>query len=109
MKPATQNCGRRTGIHIRTVETGGTVDGGEGGEMTVLCRYSKDGTKSTPYVDVTRLYDALFEIHALEHKHLRGKEAAKARADELFANVPEQQVKTFIDTCPICMERKSRS
>ena len=106
MKPATQNCGRRTGIHVRTVETGGTVDGGE---TTVLCRYSKDGTKSTPYVHVTRLYDALFEIHALEHRHLRGKEAAKARADELFANVPEQQVKAFIDTCPVCMERKSRS
>ena len=103
MKPVTQNLGRRTGIHLRILEP---HQGQDGEGESVLCRYNKDGTKSTVYLDISQLYDALFEIHCLEHGHLRGKEAAKSRVDELYANVPDAQVKIFVDTCPVCIERR---
>ncbi|KAL7543809.1 hypothetical protein ACHAXR_013125 [Thalassiosira sp. AJA248-18] len=113
MKPVTPNSGRRTGIHLRTLEPtpqlqqeqGGTSAEEEVGE-TVLCRYNKEGTKSTIYLAVTQLYDALFEIHCLEHNHARGKDAVKNRVDELYANIPDMQVKYFLDACPVCLERK---
>ena len=56
------------GIHVRTLEP---QQGQQLGEA-VLCRYSKDGTKSTVYLDITQVYDALFDIHCMEHNHLRG-------------------------------------
>lgn len=100
MKPLSHNLGRRTGIHLRTLGPQ------EGEGDTVLCRYNKDATKSIPYLDTSQLYDALFELHCLEHNHARGNFAVKFRADELYANVPEGQVKAFVDTCVFCLEKK---
>lgn len=99
MKPVFQsiNLGRRTGFHLRTTE--------EGGEK-VLCRYNDDATDSIVYLDVSQLYDALFEIHCMEHNHERGISAVKVRANELYANVPEGQVKAFMNTCPVCLQKK---
>jgi len=99
MKPVTENLGRRTGIHLRTME------GDDGETVTVLCRYTKDGTKSVVYLDVGRIFDAIFEIHSLELGH-RGRDVVKSRADERYANIPDGQVRAFLDTCPFCMARR---
>lgn len=112
MKPMTRDVGRRTGIHIRTLESSipnssSSTSQAEG--ETVLCRYNKDGTKSILYIDVAQLFDALFEIHSLEQNHhVRGSSALKSRVDELYANITDGQVKTFLDTCPVCIERRGR-
>eukprot|EP01083_Nonionella_stella_P222518 793943_1 len=105
LKPVDLSLGRRTGIHLRTLEPSHQQQE-DGGEIA-LCGYSKDGTKSTIYLDVTRIYDALFEIHCLEHNHRQRKDALKQRADELYANIPDMQAKCFIETCPVCIERRS--
>lgn len=111
MKPVTRDVGRRTGIHLRTLEptlqSSPSSHGFRDGE-TVLCRYNKNGTKSILYIDVTQLFDALFEIHCLEQNHVRGNSAVKSRVDELYANITDGQVKTFLDTCPVCIERRGR-
>lgn len=100
MKPNTSNLGRRTGIHVRALAPSLDSEGGE----TVLCRYNKEGNRSIVYLDVGKVYDALFEIHTMDgHK---SREVCKAKVDELYANVPDGQVKVFIETCPICVERK---
>jgi hypothetical protein len=52
------------------------------------------------------LFDALFEIHLVENDH-KGKDVAKAHLDELYANIPDGQVRTFIETCPIVRQRGS--
>jgi len=103
MKPnsSASNLGRRTGIHVRALSA---TEDSEGGE-TVLCRYSKDGMKSIVYLDVGSVYDALFEIHAVEYEHC-SREVCKARVDDLYANIPDGQVKLFIETCPVCAGRK---
>jgi hypothetical protein len=100
MKPVTVNLGRRTGIHLRHIpdETGENV-------LTVLCRHSKDGSKSLPYLPVDSLFDALFEIHCVELAH-RGRDGTKSIADDRYANIPDSQVRCFIDTCPVCLSRK---
>jgi hypothetical protein len=95
MKPVTVNLGRRTGIHLRTL----------GDEGMVLCRHSKDGSKSIMYLDVERLFDALFETHSVELGH-RGQDATKNLADERYANIPDAQVRHFIETCPVCVGKK---
>eukprot|EP00804_Cyclotella_cryptica_P020147 CCRYP_014919-RA/>CCRYP_014919-RA protein AED:0.03 eAED:-0.02 QI:0/-1/0/1/-1/0/1/0/320 len=108
MKPNSSNLGRRTGIHVRALAPPDPSSGKqnyEGGE-TVLCRYNKDGTKSIVYLDVGKVFDALFEIHAIETDH-KGRDVVKARVDERYANIPDGQVKIFIETCPICVSRKS--
>jgi hypothetical protein len=63
MKPVTVNLGRRTGIHLLHIpdETGENA-------LTVLCRHSKDGSKSLPYLRVDSLFDTLFEIHSVERE-----------------------------------------
>ena len=101
MKPVTVNLGRRTGIHLRHIpdETGENA-------LTVLCRHSKDGSKSLPYLPIDSLFDALFEIHAVELSH-RGRDATKTVADDRYANIPDAQVRHFIETCPVCLTRKS--
>ena len=104
LKPSTENLGRRTGIHLRELEPAeGQEDGG-----TVLCRYSKDGSNSIVYLDIEKVFDALFEIHAVEFDH-RGRDAVKSRLDERYANIPDGQVKFFIDTCPICCSRRGKA
>ena len=111
MKPANHHLGRRTGIHVRTLPS--KTEGNEGQDgvqqeegENFLCRYSKDGTKSILYLSTSQLYDALFEIHVLEHNHLRGRDAVKSRVNELYANVPDLQVKYFLETCPVCLRRE---
>ncbi len=104
MKPMSRELGRRTGLHLRTLNPSQGLQDGE----TVLCRYIKDGTKSILYIDVLLIFDALFEIHCLELNHVRGNNAVKSRVDDLFANVTESQVKTFLDTCPVCLEKRGR-
>ena len=70
-----------------------------------MCRHSKDGSKSIVYLDVERLFDALFEIHSVELGH-RGRDATKNLADERYANIPDAQVRHFIETCPVCVGKK---
>ncbi|KAL9188944.1 hypothetical protein ACHAXT_011434 [Thalassiosira profunda] len=97
MKPASYHLGRRTGIHLRQTNAG----------ETVLCRYHKSGTKSIVYLAVPRLFDALFQIHAVELNH-RGRDATKNLADERYANVPDATVRAFLDACPVCAARKGQ-
>jgi len=104
MKPVTYNLGRRTGIHLRQLDVGG-YEGRDVKGMTVLCRYNKAGNKSTVYLEVGRLFDALFQIHSLEINH-RGRDATKNLADERYANIPDGTVRAFLETCPICMARR---
>lgn len=107
MMPVNSFPGRRTvtGTHVRTLEGGG---GGEVPGATVLCRYDKDWAKSVVYLDVTQLYDALFELHCLEDNHKStaygstSKEQMKSRVDGLYANIPYATVCCFLETCPIC-------
>lgn len=99
MKPVTYSIGRRTGIHVRTLDSG----------EEVLCRYNKEGTKSTMYLAASQLYDAFFELHCLELNHARGHSALKLKADDLYANIPEGQTKVFVDTCPICIRRRGKA
>lgn len=122
LKPASCNLGRRTGMHLREHDddNGGAVgvrsSGGGGGGISgseegtsssssVLCRYNKAGNKSIMYLDVGRLFDALFEIHVIELSH-RGRDATKNLADERYANIPDGTVRAFLDNCPICNARK---
>jgi len=104
MKPVTYNLGRRTGIHLRQLDVGG-YEGRDVKGMTVLCRYNKAGNKSIVYLEVGRLFDALFQIHALELNH-RGRDATKNLADERYANIPDGTVRAFLETCPICNARR---
>ena len=109
MKPVTANLGRRTGIHLRQLDmVQGEYHGEDGRGMTVLCRYNKAGNKSIVYLDVGRLFDALFQIHAIELSH-RGRDATKNLADERYANIPDNTVRAFLDTCPACSARKGYS
>lgn len=95
MKPVTCDLGRRTGLHLRQLDDG----------MTVLCRYNKVGNKSVVYLDVGRLFDALFQIHVVELDH-RGRDATKNLADERYANTPDATVRAFLDTCPHCSNKR---
>ena len=52
-----------------------------------------------------QLFDALFQIHALELNH-RGRDATKNLADERYANIPDAIVRAFLDTCPVCNARR---
>lgn len=108
MKPVTQNLGRRTGIHIRTLEP---AEGEMAASETVLCRYSSDCQRSIPYLSVPQIYDAIAEIHFVEqNQHFRGYNSAlKARCDELYANIPQGQVQIFLETCPLCAEKRGKA
>jgi hypothetical protein len=106
LKSPKSNLGRRSGIHVRTIHPSSS-DGDDDGGEDVLCRFTKDGTRSVVYLDVTQLYDALFEIHCLECDHAGGVNAMKVRVAEMYANLPEGQVKAFIDTCPVCIRKRS--
>ncbi|KAL7494041.1 hypothetical protein ACHAWT_002956 [Skeletonema menzelii] len=96
MKPVTYKLGRRTGIHIRETEDG----------KKYLCRHSKDGTKSIVYLEIGQVFDALFEMHVMELGH-RGRDATKNLADERYANLPDAQIRAFLDTCPQCAARRT--
>lgn len=115
MKPVTHNLGRRTGLHLRrfygmqvATQQQQQHDGDDGvasSSMAVLCRYNKAGNKSIAYLEVGQLFDALFQIHALELCH-RGRDATKNLADERYANIPDATVRAFLDTCPVCSAKR---
>jgi hypothetical protein len=96
MKPVTYKLGRRTGIHIRETDDGSKY----------LCRHTKDGSKSIIYLEIGQVFDALFEMHVVELGH-RGRDATKNLADERYANLPDAQIRAFLDACPICAARRS--
>lgn len=96
MKPVTYKLGRRTGIHIRETDDG----------TKYLCRHSKDGTKSIIYLEIGQVFDALFEMHVIELNH-RGRDATKNLADERYANLPDAQIRAFLDACPSCAARRT--
>ena len=97
MKLSSENIGRRTGHHLRNLA------GGDG--KKVFCRYGKSG-ESLMYISVEELYDAIFEIHSL--KGHRGWQGCKKLANLKYANLPQDQIRYFVETCPICCERKSK-
>jgi hypothetical protein len=96
MKPVTYKLGRRTGIHIRETDDG----------TKYLCRHSKDGSKSIIYLEIGQVFDALFEMHVIELGH-RGRDATKNLADERYANLPDAQIRAFLDACPACAARRT--
>lgn len=95
MKASTENVGRRTGHHLRSLA--GSDD------REVFCRYGKNG-ESLMYVAMEDLYDAIFEIHSL--KGHRGWQSCKKLANLKYANLPQEQIRIFLDTCPFCAGRK---
>lgn len=95
MKASTENVGRRTGHHLRLLA--GSMD------REVFCRYGKSG-ESLMYVAVEDLYDAIFEIHTL--KGHRGWQSCKKLANLKYANLPQDQIRIFLETCPFCVGRK---
>lgn len=95
MKICDENIGRRTGHHLRSLA--GSVD------RSIFCRYGKNG-ESLMYIPMEELYDAIFEIHTL--KGHRGWQNCKKLINLKYANVPQDQIRAYIETCPICMGRK---
>ena len=95
MKICSENIGRRTGHHLRPLA--GTID------SDVFCRYGKNG-ESLMYIAMEDLYDAIFEIHTL--KGHRGWQSCKKLANLKYANLPQDQIRAFLDTCPLCAGRK---
>jgi hypothetical protein len=95
MKASTENVGRRTGHHLRPLA--GSFD------REVFCRYGKNG-ESLMYVAMEDLYDAIFEIHTL--KGHRGWQSCKKLANLKYANLPQEQIKIFLETCPFCVGRR---
>eukprot|EP00804_Cyclotella_cryptica_P004876 CCRYP_004945-RA/>CCRYP_004945-RA protein AED:0.15 eAED:0.15 QI:388/0.33/0.5/1/0/0/4/175/441 len=95
MKVGSEVIGRRTGHHLRPLA--GSVD------KMVYCRTGKNG-ESLMYVAMEDLYDAIFEIHTL--KGHRGWKSCKNLANLKYANLPQDHIKAFLDTCPICLGRK---
>ncbi|KAL3773429.1 hypothetical protein ACHAWO_004874 [Cyclotella atomus] len=95
MKVSTENVGRRTGHHLRPLA--GSID------REVFCRYGKNG-ESLMYVALEDLYDAIFEIHTL--KGHRGWQSCKKLANLKYANLPQDHIRIFLETCPLCLGRK---
>ena len=98
MKISKENIGRRTGHHIRDLA------GNDG--RRVFCRYGKQD-ESLMYIALEDLYDAIFEIHCLTGH--RGWQATKKISNFKYANIPQDQIRCFIDTCPICLAKKNGS
>lgn len=95
MLVSNENIGRRTGHHLRTLA------GGE--NKQVFCRYGKNG-ESLMYVALEDLYDAIFEIHTLKgHRSWAG---CKKIVNLKYANIPQEHLRQFIESCPVCCERK---
>lgn len=59
------------------------------------------------YVALEDLYDAVFEIHTLKgHRSWAG---CKKIANLKYANMPQEHIRQFIESCPICYQRKMMS
>ncbi|KAL7549475.1 hypothetical protein ACHAWF_012743 [Thalassiosira exigua] len=98
MKVCDDNIGRRTGHHTREVVAEGE-EGWGGTRRKAFCRYGKS-RESLMYVALEDLYDAIFEIHSLTGH--RGWNACKKTANAKYANVPQDQIRCFVETCPVC-------
>lgn len=98
MKMSKENIGRRTGHHLRDLA------GNEG--KKAFCRLGKND-ESLMYIGLEELYDAIFEIHCSTGH--RGWQACKKIANLKYANIPQDQLKCFVETCPICSSRKGSS
>ena len=96
IKMSKENIGRRTGHHLRDLA------GNDG--RKAFCRFGRSD-ESLMYVSVEELYDAIFEIHCLTGH--RGWQATKKIANLKYANVPQDQIKCFVETCPICCSKKA--
>jgi len=96
MKVSKENIGRRTGHHLRDLA------GSDG--KKVFCRYGKRD-ESLMYISVDLLYDALFEIHTLSGH--RAWHSTKKIANLKYANIPQDQIKCFVETCPVCSSKKA--
>jgi hypothetical protein len=96
MKNVKENIGRRTGHHVREVA------GSEG--RKAFCQYGKND-ESLMYISMEDLYDAIFEMHCLTGH--RGWQASKNMANMKYANIPQEQIRFFIETCPFCLSRNS--
>jgi hypothetical protein len=124
MKLTKENIGRRTGHHLRDIATG-TITNTNGndnnnnsntmeiGQRKAFCQYGKnDG--SLRYLCVEELYDAIFEIYCVanprgsHHSH-RPTLQCKKICNMRYANVPEEQIKVFFETCPICSSSRRSS
>ena len=96
LKTSKMNVGRRTGHHLRD------ISGTEG--RKAFCRYGKRD-ESLMYVCLEELFDAIFEIHS-ETGHSENWQTTKQLANTKYANIPQDQIKIFIETCPVCSSRK---
>jgi len=96
MKNVKENIGRRTGHHVREIA------GSDG--RKAFCQHGKND-ESLMYISMEDLYDAIFEVHCLTGH--RGWQASKNMANMKYANIPQEQIRFFIETCPLCLSRKS--
>ena len=96
MKNVKENIGRRTGHHVREIA------GSDG--RKAFCQYGKND-ESLMYISMEDLYDAIFELHCLNGH--RGWQASKNMANMKYANIPQEQIRFFIETCPLCLSRKT--
>lgn len=96
MKNVKENIGRRTGHHVREIA------GSDG--RKAFCQYGKND-ESLMYISMEDLYDAIFEVHCLSGH--RGWQASKNMANMKYANIPQEQIRFFIETCPLCLSRKT--
>jgi hypothetical protein len=95
MKNIKENIGRRTGHHVRGVV------GGDG--RKAFCQSGKND-ESLLYISMEELYDAIFEVHCLMGH--RGWNATKNIANFKYANIPLEQIRFFIETCPACVSKR---
>ncbi|KAL3826480.1 hypothetical protein ACHAXA_004317 [Cyclostephanos tholiformis] len=95
MKNVKENIGRRTGHHVRDVV------GSDG--RKAFCQCGKND-ESLVYISLEELYDAIFEVHCLMGH--RGWNATKNFANFKYANIPLEQVRFFIETCPACLSKR---
>ena len=125
MKLSKENIGRRTGHHLRDIATGmlTTNSGNDNdnnkntmviGRRKAFCQYGKND-ESLMYLCVEELYDAIFEIHCVEnntrgnHHYHRPTLQCKKICNMRYANVPQEQIKIFFETCPICSSSRRTS
>lgn len=114
MKFSKENLGRRTGHHVRDIARSAITNNGdentpsEIGRRKAFCQHGKND-ESLMYLCVEELYDAIFDIHCMantagdgHHHHHRPALICKKICNMRYANVPQEQIKVFVDTCPIC-------
>ena len=96
LKSSKENVGRRTGHHLRD------ISGTEG--RKAFCRYGKRD-ESLMYICLEELFDAIFQMHA-ETGHSEAWQTTKKLVNTKYANIPQDQIKVFIETCHVCSSRK---